>query len=143
MLTSLRLTDKDVSILFVDNDGIREYNKEYFGKDRPTNVISFSYMDSEPDPPPLQEGGSGETAGPDREIIGDMVISLERAHEEALTLGCPFHERVFALIIHGLLHIVGYDHERDRNEARRMRYRERKLLALVKDHRLYREIDRS
>lgn len=123
MLRYLRLQDRDLSILFVDNAKIRRFNKKYFERDRPTNVISFSYMD-----------------GLSSEVMGDIVISLEKAREESEDLSVPFHERVFALIIHGLLHIMGFDHEKDRNEARRMRYREKKLLASVVSHPLYQQL---
>ena len=95
-------------------------NKSYFGKDKPTNVISFSYMDDFP-----------------CDIAGDIAISLEKAKEEAESAGCPFYERVFALIIHGLLHILGFDHVKGKNEARRMKYREKKMLDYVRSHEQY------
>jgi len=120
LLTTLKLQDRDLSILFVDNKKITELNKRFFHKDYPTNVISFSYMD-----------------GLSSEVMGDIVISIERAREEAESLSIPFHERLFALIIHGVLHILGFDHVNDKNEARRMRYREKKLLTIVTTHQLY------
>ena len=120
LLTSLKLQDRDLSILFVDNKKITELNKRFFHKDYPTNVISFSYMD-----------------GLSSEVMGDIVISLERAREEAESLSIPSYEWLFALIIHGVLHILGFDHVNDKNEARRMRYREKKLLTFVTAHPLY------
>lgn len=75
--------------------------------------------------------------GPSSEIIGDIVISVERAREEAESLSIPFYEWLFALIVHGIVHILGYDHINDKNEARRMRYREKKLLSIVTSHPLY------
>jgi probable rRNA maturation factor len=98
-------------------------NRKCFGKDAPTNVISFSYHD-----------------GFDAEVMGDMIISVERAQEEAQAAGIPFYERLFALIIHGLLHILGFDHERGGSEARRMKYREKKLLRYVTEQGAYKEI---
>jgi len=71
------------------------------------------------------------------EVMGDIVISIERAREEAESLSIPSHERLFALIIHGVFHILGFDHVNDKNEARRMRYREKKLLIFVTTHPLY------
>jgi len=100
-------------------------NRQFFQKDSPTNVISFSYMD-----------------GLTSEIMGDIVISLEKTREEAESLSIHFYERLLALIIHGLVHILGYDHVNDRNEARRMRYRERKLLASITSHPLYQQLMR-
>ncbi len=117
--------ERDLSILLTDNKGIQKINKEYFNKDRPTNVISFSYMDGLP-----------------CEVAGDLIISLERAHEEAESTGTAFYERIFSLIIHGLLHIQGYDHETGERQARRMRYREKKLLTYVRNHQRYKEPSR-
>jgi rRNA maturation RNase YbeY len=147
LLTYLKLQDKDVSILFVNNKQIQKLNKEFFQRDRPTNVISFSYLTGALceglSPPAAGDPKTGHVSGGQDfpcEMIGDIVISLERAREEAEAAGIPFLERVFALIIHGLLHIVGFDHEKGGNESRRMRYREKKLLAYVTSHRIYKEI---
>jgi rRNA maturation RNase YbeY len=123
LLTSLKLQDRDVNILFTDNRGIQEYNRRFFGRDWPTNVISFGY----------------ETAFTG-EVLGDLVISLERAREESEQSDIPFYERVLALIIHGILHVLGFDHEAGVKEARRMRYREKKLLNHVLSHAAYKEL---
>ena len=117
------LGNRDLSLLFTNNAQIRKLNRQYFSKDRPTNVISFSYLDGFP-----------------CEVAGDLIISLERAQEEAEATGIPCYERIFALIIHGLLHVQGFDHEQGEREARRMRYREKKLLSYVLSHRLYKEL---
>lgn len=98
-------------------------NNRFFQKDHPTNVISFSYMDGLPS-----------------EIMGDIVISIEKTREEADSLSIPFYERLFALIVHGIVHILGYDHGNDTREARRMRYREKKLLAFIASHHLYQQL---
>lgn len=123
LLIFLRLQDRDLSILFINNAGITALNKEYFGRDKATNVISFSYMDGLPS-----------------EVMGDIIISLERAREEADRLAVPYYERVFALIVHGLLHIMGFDHVQGGNEARRMRYREKRLLEFIVSHPLYQQL---
>ncbi len=91
-------------------------NREFFGKDHPTNVISFSYLDGMPG-----------------EALGDIIVSVERAAEEARNAGIPFYERLLSLIVHGLVHILGYDHVGGGPEARKMRYREKKLMGLVRD----------
>ena len=96
-------------------------NRKFFDRDRPTNVISFSY---------LEEAMPGEA-------VGDIIISVERAHEEAQDAGLPFYERLMALIVHGLVHILGYDHEAGAGESRRMKYRERRFMAFVKSHKAY------
>jgi rRNA maturation RNase YbeY len=89
-------------------------NEKYFGKKNPTNVISFSYIDGLPG-----------------EVLGDIIISVERAEEEARNSGTHFYERLFALIVHGLAHVMGYDHEKDEKEKSRMKYREKKLMGFV------------
>lgn len=123
LLASLKLQDKDLSILFVDDRRITALNREYFGKDRPTNVISFSYSDGMPG-----------------EAMGDIIISVERTAVEAGEAGIPFYERLFALIVHGLVHIMGYDHLRGESEARKMRYRERRFMDLVRSQPAYRAL---
>ncbi len=123
LLTYLGPENRDLSILFTDNSQIRNINRTYLNKDQPTNVISFSYADGFP-----------------CDVAGDLIISLERAHEESERSGIPFYERVFSLIIHGLLHVRGFDHKTGEREARRMRYREKKLLTYVRAHRLYKEL---
>jgi rRNA maturation RNase YbeY len=123
LLDCLELRDKDLSILFTDNRKISQLNKKCFGKDYPTNVISFSYLD-----------------GFQSEILGDIVVSVERAKEEADHAGLPFYQRLVQLIIHGLTHIIGYDHEKGQAEARRMRYREKKLFAFISESDAYAEL---
>jgi probable rRNA maturation factor len=134
------LPGRDVSILFVDNTQIQKLNNQYFGKDKPTNVISFSYIENGTEE---HVHGFPRIPGDQEfpcEMIGDIVISLERAFAEAESMNVPFHERVFALIIHGLLHIVGYTHEEGGSESRKMRYREKKLLGYVTSDKIYKEI---
>ncbi|MBA4391222.1 MAG: rRNA maturation RNase YbeY [Syntrophus sp. (in: bacteria)] len=114
LIISLNLQNRDLSILFVDNGKITALNKKLFAKDRPTNVISFSYMDGLPG-----------------EVLGDIIISIEKADEEARSSGTAFYERLFALIVHGLTHIMGYDHEAGGRERRRMQYREKRLMAFI------------
>ena len=131
LLTFLGLGNRDLSILLTDDSQIRDFNRLYFNRDRPTNVISFSYMNDG-----LNDGVDGFAC----EVVGDLIISLERAYEESRNSDVPFHERVFSLVIHGLLHILGYDHEKGEREARRMRYREKKLLTYVLSHKRYKEL---
>ena len=140
LLTSLGLQGKDLSLLLVNNRAIKKMNKSWFGKDRPTNVISFSYMDSSP-ASFLEEYEEGVVKNDQSaEIIGDIIISLERAKEEAEAATCPFYERLFALVVHGLVHVLGFNHETGKNEARRMKYRENKLLDYVRSHKSYKDL---
>ncbi len=123
MLDCSRLQDRDLSLLFTDNKGIARLNKKCFGKESPTNVISFSYLD-----------------GPQHEVVGDIIISAQRAREEAEQGGLPFYERLIALIIHGLVHILGFDHDAGPKEARRMRYREQRLMRYARGLDAYKRI---
>lgn len=91
---------------------MRILNREYLQKDRPTNVISFS----------MQEGEFGSVSPA---LLGDVVISADTAAREAEEGGITFHERLVFLLLHGILHLTGYDHERSGDEeARRMEAKE-------------------
>ena len=107
-------------MLIVDDAAIQEINRDWLGKDRPTNVISFA----------MQEG---EGAGVQADLLGDVVVSAETAARDALEAGTPaLHELCF-LLLHGILHLLGYDHERgSAAEARRMEAREQELFALIR-----------
>ena len=108
-------------MVIVDDAAIQEINRDWLGKDRPTNVISFA----------MQEG---EGAGVQADLLGDVVISAETAARDALEAGTPaLHELCF-LLLHGTLHLLGYDHERGTAaEARRMEAREQELFALIRE----------
>ena len=117
------LEDRGLSILFTDNKGIARLNKKCFGKSEPTNVISFSYLDGLPN-----------------EMLGDVIVSVEQAAIEAERAGLPFYQRLLSLVIHGLVHVIGFDHEQGAGEARKMRYREKKLLHRATHHAAYQQI---
>ena len=93
-------------------------NREYRGKDRPTDVLSFS----------LREGQGGEVS----RSIGDVVISLETAARQAVENGFTLDEEVDRLLVHGILHLAGYDHEASPREERRMRRKEREMRGLLR-----------
>jgi len=109
-----------LSILIVDDRQIREINRDYLGKDRPTNVISFA----------MQEG-EGEGIQPD--LLGDVVISAETAARDAAEAGEAFESELYFLLLHGVLHLLGYDHERSTPaDAKKMEAREREVFALIR-----------
>lgn len=108
----------ELSISIVGDRAIHRLNRDYLGKDRPTNVISFS----------LQEGEFGHLSP----ALGDVVISADTAAREADEGGIETWERVVFLLLHGILHLCGYDHERSGEaEARRMHKKEQELYALL------------
>ncbi|MEN6489880.1 MAG: rRNA maturation RNase YbeY [Smithella sp.] len=120
LLKHLDCTDKEVSLSFVNDETIRELNNQYRNKNKPTDVLSFS----------LQEG---EFSNINPDVLGDIVISVETAKENAQKNDLSFEQEINFLIIHGLLHLLGYDHENTtKEETRKMRQREKELLnALI------------
>lgn len=111
--------DSELSVVITGDLGIRRVNRDYLGKDRPTNVISFA----------MGEGDFGDL-NPD--VLGDVIISADTAAREAEEAGIPAWSRLCFLLLHGILHITGYDHERSGEaEALRMEAKERELFALL------------
>ena len=105
-----------VSVTLCDNGHIHALNKQYRGVDRPTDVLSF----------PLYEDGDFSDAELLGEAeLGDIVLSLERAKEQAMEIGHTFLEEVAFLAVHSTLHLLGYDHERsqadDEDQCKRQR----------------------
>ena len=114
--------DAQVSILIVDDQGIQAINRDYLQRDRPTNVISFA----------MQEGEGG---GVQPDLLGDVVISAETARRDAAEADRPFESELYFLLLHGILHLLGYDHERGSlAEAQRMERREREIFAILAEN---------
>ena len=113
--------EAELSILIVDDAEIRIINRDYLQRDKPTNVISFA----------MREGEGGELC-PD--LLGDVVISAETAARDAAEAGIPYEHELLFLLLHGILHLLGYDHERSGvEEAERMEAREREVFALLRE----------
>ncbi len=101
----------EVSLVLVDDDYIRELNLEYRGLDRPTDVLSFAF----------HEGEDGLILGEDEDIpdlLGDIYISVERAFEQSEQYGHSFERELCYLATHGLLHLMGYDHQNPEETAK-------------------------
>jgi len=109
--------DGELSILIVDDPQIAVLNKDYLDRSGPTNVIAF----------PMQEGAFADVSP---FLLGDVVISADTASREGATAGIGLEDRLLYLLIHGILHLLGYDHEKSETDARRMDARTAKLLAL-------------
>ena len=114
-----------VSLHLVADAEIQELNRRYRHKDQPTNVLSF----------PFADGIDPALAGLPVEELGDIVISLDTAGREAKAFGQALGYRLLWLVTHGLLHLLGYDHERSVEEEQRMQAREEELLARLTNHR--------
>ncbi|MFO1048694.1 MAG: rRNA maturation RNase YbeY [Geminicoccaceae bacterium] len=106
----------EVSVLLADDRFVTELNRDYRGIDRPTNVLSFPVGDIQPAP------GDGLV------LLGDVVVALETVRREAAAEGRSVGDHLAHLLVHGTLHLLGYDHERD-DEAEAMEVRETELLA--------------
>ena len=119
-LANPRLT---ASLIFADDAEVRELNREWRGKDKPTNVLSFPMM-HRADLLALPADGPPE-------MLGDMALALETCTREAAEKGVALENHVTHLIVHGLLHLVGHDHEVSPQEARAMEILEIKALALL------------
>lgn len=111
------------SLLFVDDAEVQELNREWRGKDKPTNVLSFPML-SRADLLALPAEGPPE-------MLGDMALALETCTREAAEKGVSLESHATHLIIHGLLHLAGHDHETSPEEARTMEVLEIKALALL------------
>lgn len=108
-----------LSVTFVDDARIRELNREFRGKDRPTDVLSFPLLDG--DAPEFQS-----VAGMPR-MLGDIVVSVETARRQAAEYGHSLERELGFLLVHGLLHLLGEDHQTPEQDLR-MRERQRHLL---------------
>ncbi|MDI3327708.1 MAG: rRNA maturation RNase YbeY [Alicyclobacillaceae bacterium] len=102
------ISGAEVSVALVDDLRIRELNRLYRGIDRPTDVLSFAMREGE-DGPAFGEGG--------RELLGDIVISVETALRQAREYGHGLEREVAFLAVHGFLHLLGYDHRTPEEEA--------------------------
>lgn len=108
-------SESELSISFIDDRSMRELNRVWRNIDRTTDVLSFP------------QGG-----GPDHSLLGDIVISLDTAKRHSVNYGNTAHEEIKKLLVHGILHLLGYDHKR-KKEKEIMREKETNLMLSVKD----------
>lgn len=109
----------EVSVTMVDNSYIQSLNKQYRNKDVPTDVLSF---------PMVKDGKYEIDPDTNAQILGDIVISMEKVLEQSELYGHSFRREVAYLVAHGMLHLLGYDHENGGLEKRRMREKEDQVL---------------
>ena len=108
----------EISILLVDDPQITILNQKYLDRQGPTNVIAFAMRE-------------GEFAHLTPHLLGDVVISMDTAAREAQEAGLSQEHRFNELLIHGILHLFGYDHEDSEKEARRMEEKSRELMEMI------------
>lgn len=142
LLQILGLDHCELSLMLVSDSGIRRLNREFREKDQATDVLSFPQLEPdrtgiEPPQPdarreaPRRPGRKAGAAKAPPLALGDVVISVDMARRQARELGQTTAARIRTLLIHGLLHLLGYDHERSAAEARRMFAREHELAAYL------------
>lgn len=108
------LDETEMSVTFMDNPSIQEINRTYRGKDAPTDVISFALEDEGEDEIPVIFEEDDE---PMPRVLGDIMISIDRAKEQAEEYGHSYDRELGFLAVHGFLHINGYDHMTPEDEA--------------------------
>jgi probable rRNA maturation factor len=110
--------DAELSIVILDDAQMAKLNRDYRHKDGPTNVIAFAMRD-------------GEFGDLNTDLLGDVVISLDTTRREALDEGISTHQRFNQLLVHGILHLLGYDHEISQVDAHRMEAKSQELMAMI------------
>jgi probable rRNA maturation factor len=118
ILNALAFPEGELSIVVVDDEEMSSLNWRYLKRRGPTNVLAF----------PMREGEFGEVQP---NLLGDVVISVPTARREAEGAGISLEAMIDRLLVHGILHLLGYDHERDEPAARDMEERSAELLALL------------
>ena len=118
ILSALGYDNHELSVVMTDDDQIMELNQTYRGISKPTNVLSF----------PMLEGEFSQVSP---FLLGDIVVSVDTARKEAEEAGITLDERLSQLMIHGLLHLVGFDHEIGEDEAVEMEQKSLELLRLI------------
>lgn len=113
----------ELSVSFVSDREIQEINRQFRQKDSPTDVLSFSQYEGEPMPAP-------DGVQP----LGDLIVSVETAGRQSTAIGHSEEYELNRLLVHGLFHLLGYDHERSAEEERLMQEREDALLQLLEEH---------
>ncbi|MCA1958462.1 MAG: rRNA maturation RNase YbeY [Nitrospira sp.] len=116
ILDAVGESKSELSVELVGDGRMRRLNRVYRGNDRTTDVLAFAMR---------------ETKSPCRRLLGDVVISVPTAMRQAKEAGRSLNEELAALLVHGVLHLCGYDHERNEREAARMRRRERAVLRAM------------
>lgn len=118
MLRSLKLPRAELSVLLCDDATIHALNRDYRKKNKPTDVLAFA----------MREGDDGHLAG---DLLGDVIISLETATRQAKERGVVTRDEVMMLLAHGLLHLLGWDHQTDADD-KRMRAETDRMLAVIR-----------
>ena len=120
----MEYNDHEISIVFTDNAEIEELNNTYRNIQKPTNVLSF---------PMISNNDDDGIISPETNLLGDVVISVETAMKEAEQAEITLEQRISQLLIHGILHLIGYDHEQGEEEFLTMETKSLELLKIIED----------
>lgn len=120
VLKDLGCHDGELSVLLTDDQHMAQLNRRFLQREGPTNVLAF----------PMSNGDAWDD---DFGMLGDIVLSVDTAIRESRALDEPLEETLDRLLLHGLLHLLGFDHERSPEEARRMETEQARLLHLMKE----------
>ncbi|HEX3467207.1 MAG TPA: rRNA maturation RNase YbeY [Candidatus Elarobacter sp.] len=130
LLAAIGEDGSSLSLTFVRDDAIRELNRAHRGKDAPTDVLSFPIFAPDAfDRRAQTRPRARESGGPER-MLGDIVVSVDTAAQQAAAYDAPLEREVERLLIHGVLHLAGHDHL-EADERRRMEAEERRLAAVI------------
>jgi probable rRNA maturation factor len=116
ILDDLGYPGSELSILLVDDDEMQYLNREYLSRDYPTNVLAFAMRE-------------GENKNLNPSVLGDVVVSTETAEREALQRAVPLEKEMALLLVHGILHLLNYEHEDDPMAAAIMEAKEQEVLT--------------
>jgi probable rRNA maturation factor len=117
ILVNLGLPEAELSLLLIDDRQIQELNHRFLGRNKPTNVLAFSMRE-------------GEYSSLHPHLLGDLVISIETAKRQSRKSGLNEMEMITLLLIHGILHLLGYEHEGRKKEAREMAAKQKELFQM-------------
>ncbi|MEM6733107.1 MAG: rRNA maturation RNase YbeY [Myxococcota bacterium] len=118
ILDGLDERNSELSVVMTDDETIRELNRVHRGKDKATDVLSFSQVE-------------GELFPGEKRVLGDVVISLDTAARQAESIGHSLEDEVKRLLVHGVLHLLGHDHVHGGPQARKMKREENRILPLI------------
>ena len=119
VLEALGFHEAELSVLLVGDRRMKQLNRQYLGRNRPTDVLAFAQWE-----------GGGANLHP--ACLGDVVISVETAHRQATEAGVHGNEELDLLLVHGILHLIGYEHTVGRNAATSMGRKQRQLVLRIR-----------